>query len=126
MKACAEGFIDCVKALIQHDVDHSIVDDEGNPAILWCCMTGNMHIFKYLVLDALKLTKKDIETTLNNDDETCIDWIVENKLEIGIEVLEQLGIQIVDDDEDDDNDDYPRDDTDDDEDGSAPRHDIED
>ena len=127
MKACAEGFIDCVKALIQHDVDHSIVDDEGNPAILWCCMTGNMHIFKYLVLDALKLSKNDIETTTNNDDETCIDWIVENKLEIGIEVLEQLGIQIIDDEDDEDDDgDYPRDDTDDEDDQSVPRHDIED
>eukprot|EP01083_Nonionella_stella_P263680 895451_1 len=85
MKACAEGFIDCVKILIQSNYDNNkcdykITDDEGNPAILWCCMTGNMEIFKYLVNDSLKLTKEDIENTINNDKETCIDWIVENKL----------------------------------------------
>lgn len=94
MKACAEGFIDCVKALIKYKTDHTITDDEGNPAILWCCMTGNMEIFKYLVLDALKLTKSDIEQTVNNDKETCIDWIVENKLDIGLEVLKDLGIDV--------------------------------
>jgi len=123
MKACAEGFMDCVRALIEHNVDHTITDDEGNPAILWCCMTGNMDIFKYLVLDALKLTKHDIEITVNNDDETCIDWIVENKLEKGLQVLEQLGIEIVS--EDDDDDEYHRDETED-EDDDTPQHDIED
>merc|ERR1712228_832836 len=92
MKACAEGFMECVKALIGHKVDHTIRDEEGNPAVLWCCMTGNMEIFQYLVIDALQMTKYDIETTVNHDDETCIDWIVENKLELGIQVLKKLGI----------------------------------
>eukprot|EP01084_Bolivina_argentea_P042686 78694_1 len=104
MKACAEGFIDCVKALIEAKTDPTITDDEGNPAILWCCMTGNMDIFKYLVCDALHLTKEDIENTVNNDKETCIDWIVENKLDLGLEVLQDLGIQVsayLDDDDED-------------------------
>eukprot|EP00485_Elphidium_margaritaceum_P007570 CAMPEP_0202692052 /NCGR_PEP_ID=MMETSP1385-20130828/6543_1 /ASSEMBLY_ACC=CAM_ASM_000861 /TAXON_ID=933848 /ORGANISM="Elphidium margaritaceum" /LENGTH=1172 /DNA_ID=CAMNT_0049347525 /DNA_START=87 /DNA_END=3605 /DNA_ORIENTATION=- len=94
MKACAEGFLDCVKMLIKHETDHSLRDDEGNPAILWCCMTGNMEIFQFLVVDALKLTKDDIEQTVNNDKETCIDWIVENKLELGLQVLSGLGIDV--------------------------------
>ena len=119
MKACAEGFIDCVKALIKHNTDHTITDDEGNPAILWCCMTGNMEIFKYLVLEALNLTKEDIEQTVNNDKETCIDWIVENDLKIGLDVLKTLGIDVssyldADDDDDDDEDEWGNnDDTDD-------------
>lgn len=107
MKACAEGFLDCVRHLIEYDADPNISDDEGNCAILWCCMTGNMQIFEYLVLDALKLTKKDIETTLNNDKESCVDWIVENQLEVGLEVLEKLGVDITvwEQDEDDGDDD---------------------
>jgi len=110
MKSCAEGYLDCVKALIAHKVDYRIRDDEGNPAILWCCMTGNMEIFEYLVLDALKLSKEHIETTVNKDQETCIDWIVENKLERGLQVLDKLGIDISE--AEDDDDDYPRDDDD--------------
>jgi len=94
MKACAEGFLDCVKALMEKGVDHSVVDDEGNSALLWCCMTGNMDIFKYLVQEALQLTRADIEQMHNNDSETCIDWIVENNLEVGLEVLQQLGIEV--------------------------------
>eukprot|EP01084_Bolivina_argentea_P154652 269551_1 len=116
MKACAEGFIDCAKALIKYKTDHTIVDDEGNPAILWCCMTGNMQIFKYLVLEALHLNKNDIESTINKDKETCIDWIVENKLDIGLQVLEQLDIDVtsyLEDDEDDDDDDDEEDEDDD-------------
>jgi len=94
MKACAEGFLDCVKALMKAGADHSIVDDEGNPALLWCCMTGNMDIFKYLVEEALHLKKEHIEQMQNKDSETCIDWIVENNLEVGLEVLKRLGIEV--------------------------------
>ena len=115
MKACAEGFIDCVKALIKYQTDHTITDDEGNPAILWCCMTGNMEIFQFLVLEALHLKKEDIEQTVNNDKETCIDWIVENKLDVGLEVLKTLGIDVssyMDDDDDDDDDEQDDDDDD--------------
>ena len=131
MKACAEGFIDCVKALIKYKTDHTIVDDEGNPAILWCCMTGNMQIFKYLVLEALHLTKNDIESTINKDKETCIDWIVENKLDVGIEVLKQLNIDVstyIDDDDDDEDDEDDDDDDIDDDDSNeqTPNDDIED
>merc|ERR1712087_447165 len=109
MKACAEGFIECVKALFvdKSKIDYKITDLEGNPAILWCCMTGNMEIFEYLVLDALKLKKEDIEQTVNNDSETCIDWIVENKLETGLQVLQKLGIDVTSylEDEEDENED---------------------
>ncbi len=40
------------------------------------CVT-QVRIFKYLLNDAPKLTKEDKET--------CIDWIVENKLDIGLD-----------------------------------------
>merc|ERR1712129_126715 len=106
--------IECVKALFvdESKIDYTITDVEGNAAILWCCMTGNMEIFEYLVLDALNLSKENIEQTVNNDNETCIDWIVENKLEKGLAVLKQLGIDITayeqdeDEEEDEDEDQY--------------------
>ena len=54
---------------------------KGNTALLWCCITGNMNIFEYFVKIKPGLKREYIENTKNDDDETCIDWIVENTLE---------------------------------------------
>eukprot|EP00490_Sorites_sp_Unknown_P024885 CAMPEP_0114656288 /NCGR_PEP_ID=MMETSP0191-20121206/12088_1 /TAXON_ID=126664 /ORGANISM="Sorites sp." /LENGTH=162 /DNA_ID=CAMNT_0001873141 /DNA_START=2202 /DNA_END=2690 /DNA_ORIENTATION=+ len=127
MKACAEGYIECVKVLIDNGkADVNLRDEQGNTCVLWCCMTGNMNIFKYLVEDNPKLTREYIETTVNDDKETCIDWIVENTLEEGIKVLKGLGIQVEDINNNDDNNDNNDDDVDDDDDDDDRDPDIDD
>ncbi|ETO30528.1 ankyrin repeat protein [Reticulomyxa filosa] len=94
MKACAEGHLECVQELVRSSLcNPDVRDDEGNTALLWACMTGQMDVFGYLI-EFWNVTKEQIATLQNNDEETCIDWIVENKLQRGIDILKKLGVDV--------------------------------
>ena len=99
-----------------------MTDKDGNNALLWSCMVGEMKVFEYLVKEC-QIDKDYIINLKNNEDETCIDWIAQNRdvCGDGVILLESMGINVPppeqydnDDEDEDSNDDDDEDSNDDD------------
>lgn len=63
-----KGYLDCVKYLVEQDIDVNVIGNDGNSALMFGAYSGNVDCLRYLVQQGADVYAK------NKDAETALHW----------------------------------------------------